>query len=211
MPNDLAYRRSAHDVTMRADGDSARFSGYATVYGFEYDVDGGPTRSGWTEVIEAGAGSNTLKRNPDVRLLLNHEGAPMARSGSANPTMTLSEDHRGLFVDAPKLDLRSPLVQTVHSAMTRGDLDEMSFAFRVLRQEWNDDYTYRRILEYDLAVTGADVSIVNYPANPATVAQIRAEAQIDELRSAVQASNGLDIRIARQIVDRLAESATPAA
>jgi hypothetical protein len=50
--------------------------------------------------------------------------------------------------------------------MERGDLDEMSFAFRVTRQEWNDAYTERWINEVNL--NKGDVSIVNYGANPHT-------------------------------------------
>jgi len=203
MSSDLAFRRSSHDVQMRADGDSAHFSGYATVYDYWYDVAGGPERGGWREMVAAGAGAATLKRRPDVRLLVNHEGIPLARTSRG--TMTLEEETRGLFVDAPSCDLRSPLVQSVNSAMSRKDMDEMSFAFRVNIQEWNGDYTERVIIEYDLAVKGADVSIVTYPANDATVAQMRSEAQIEALRLAV--SSGLDVRIARHIVDRIRGSA----
>lgn len=200
----LAFRRSTHGVELRADGDTARFTGYATTYDYWYDVAGGPDMGGWREMVAPDAGSATLKRKPDVRLLVNHDGIPLART--TRGTMTLAEEKAGLLVDAPALDLRSPLVQSVHSAMSRGDMDEMSFAFRVDAQEWNADYTERIIVRYDLAVKGADVSIVTYPANEATVAQMRSEAQIDELRHAVRA--GLDVRIARHIVDRIRESAS---
>lgn len=201
----LEFRRSSEQVALRAaeDGASAHFSGFACVYDFWYDVAGGPERGGWSEMVAAGAGTATLKRRPDVRLLVNHDGIPLART--SRQTMTLDEQQRGLYVDAPELDLRrSPLVQSVHSAMDRGDMDEMSFAFRVDAQEWNGDYTERIILGYDLAVKGADVSIVTYPANDATVAQMRTAAQIDELRAAVAC--GLDVRVARHIVDRIRES-----
>ena len=200
----LAYRRSTNGVELRAEGDSAHFTGYATTYDYWYEVAGGPERGGWMEMVAKGAGSATLKRKPDVRLLVNHDGIPLART--TRGTMTLEEEDGGLFVDAPTLDLRSPLVQSVHSAMSRGDMDEMSFAFRVGTQQWNADYTERVILTYDLAVKGADVSIVTYPANEATLAQMRSEAQIDELRNAVR--SGLDVRIARHIVDRIRESAS---
>ena len=45
--------------------------------------------------------------------------------------------------------------------MERGDLDEMSFAFEVLRQRWSDDGEMRRIEEVRLY----DVSLVTFPAN----------------------------------------------
>jgi phage head maturation protease len=60
--------------------------------------------------------------------------------------------------------------------MERGDLDEMSFAFQVIRQEWSPDYTQRDITEVKLF----DVSVVTYPANPATSVGLRA-ADVDSL------------------------------
>ena len=44
-------------------------------------------------------------------------------------------------------------------------LDAMSWAFQALRQEWNKDYTERRIIE----AKAFDQSVVSFPANPATV------------------------------------------
>ena len=173
---------SGLDMEMRATSDTTvDFRGYATVYDTWYEVAGGPERGGWNEMVKAGAGSRTLNAKPSVMLLINHEGLPLARTTSG--TMTLEEDKRGLIVNAPTLDLRNPRVQEVYSALDRKDVDEMSFGFRVTRQEWNDDYTERIIGEYDLNVRGADMSIVTWGANPATVAQIRAAALIDELRA----------------------------
>lgn len=165
------------------DETTVEFHGYATVYDTWYEVAGGPERGGWNEMVAEGAGARTLNAKPSVMLLLNHEGLPLARTTSG--TMTLEEDKRGLIAHAPALDLRNPRVQEVNSAMARHDVDEMSFAFRVTRQEWNDDYTERTIREYDLNVRGSDMSIVTWGANPATVAQIRAAALVDELRTAL--------------------------
>jgi hypothetical protein len=47
----------------------------------------------------------------------------------------------------------------------------MSFAFRVIRQKWNDDRTERMLTEVSLA--DGDVSIVTYPAYPATSVEAR--------------------------------------
>lgn len=183
MKTDLEVRlNSGLEMEMRTVSDTTvAFRGYATVYDTWYEVVGGPERGGWNEMVAAGAGARTLNAKPSVMLLVNHEGLPLARTTSG--TMTLEEDKKGLIADAPKLDLRNPKVQEVNSAMSRGDVDEMSFAFRVTRQEWNDDYTERVIREYDLNVRGSDMSIVTWGANPATVGQIRSAAHIDELRS----------------------------
>lgn len=173
------------DLELRdAGSDTVELRGYATVWDFPYEVAGGPQMGGWTETMAAGAATRTLNAKPDVRLLVNHEGLPLARTKSG--TLQLQADERGLMVVAPALDLRNPAVQELRSAMDRGDVDEMSVGFRVTRNEWNADYTDRVIREIALDVSGADVSVVTFPANPATVAQMRAAARVDELRAAVR-------------------------
>lgn len=173
------------DLELRdAGSDTVELRGYATVWDFPYEVAGGPQMGGWTETMAAGAATRTLNAKPDVRLLVNHEGLPLARTKSG--TLQLQADERGLMVVAPALDLRNPAVQELRSAMDRGDVDEMSMGFRVTRNEWNTDYTDRVIREIALDVSGADVSVVTFPANPATVAQMRAAARVDELRAAVR-------------------------
>lgn len=162
-------------VELRADdnGDPV-LEGYACVYEYPYEVAGGPPW-GWTEVVAAGACAKSVLDRDNVRLLFDHEGMPFA---SVKPrTLALASDETGLHVETPAgLDMTSPDVQGLVSAMRRGDLDEMSFAFRVLRQEWNEDYTERRILEVKLY----DVSVVTFPANPATVAQLRADPPVTD-------------------------------
>lgn len=173
------------DLELRdAGSDTVELRGYATVWDYSYEVAGGPQMGGWTETMAAGAATRTLNAKPDVRLLVNHEGLPLARTKSG--TLQLHADERGLMVVAPALDLRNPAVQELRSAMDRGDVDEMSMGFRVTRNEWNADYTDRVIREIALDVSGADVSVVTFPANPATVAQMRAAARVDELRAAVR-------------------------
>jgi HK97 family phage prohead protease len=198
----IEQRRHAAQLEMRADADTVALRGYATVYDEWYDVAGGPERGGWREIVRSGAGKRTLNASPDVRLLVNHDGVPLARTRSG--TLTLTEDERGLIVDAPSLDMRNPSVQELRSAMSRRDLDEMSFTFRVTRNEWNDDYTERTIAEYDLSVAGADVSVVTYPANPATVAAIRDAVKIDELRAACTTTGaGMSLAFAHALREQL--------
>lgn len=153
-----------------ADGNPV-LDGYATVYEYPYPVAGGPPY-GWIETIAEGACTKSVRERDDVRLLINHEGIPLGRTRSK--TLELESDTTGLRC-ASTLDGKSPLVCTLASAMDRDDMDEMSFAFRVIRQEWNSDYTERRILEVMLA----DVSVVTYPANPAALAQLRADGHTD--------------------------------
>jgi HK97 family phage prohead protease len=145
--------------------DSFNLRGYATVYDVAYPVAGGPDAGGWMETIERGATAKSIKDGADTRLLFDHDGIPLARTASG--TMRLLSDDLGMMVDA-NLDPASPYAQSVRSAVMRGDADQMSFAFRVTRQEWNEDYTERRIKEVQLF----DASVVTYPASEATVVQM---------------------------------------
>lgn len=160
--------------------DSTTLDGYASMTGSPYTVR--DWLGEYDETIEPGAFKKTLAERDDVRLLLNHDGLPLARTASR--TMTLDEDDQGLHVLA-ELDRRSTTTNDVAVAMERGDLDQMSFAFSVTRQEWNEDYTQRWIKELKLF----DVSVVTYPANPATSAKLRAadleQLSEDELRELV--------------------------
>jgi hypothetical protein len=133
---------------------------------------------GWSETIARGAATKSIAERDDVRFLLNHEGLPQARSrGLVIDTMRLTADDIGLRVDIDHLDERNPRVIELLSAVDRGDVDQMSFAFQVIRQDWNGDYTVRHITELRLF----DVSAVTYPANPATI--IAARATLDVART----------------------------
>ena len=118
------------------------------------------------ESIQPGAFKKTLSERADVKLLVNHDGVPLARTQSG--TMELREDEHGLFVEAT-LDPENPRVKEINSAMKRGDMDEMSFAFAAVRDQFNEDYSERSIKEVKLY----DVSVVTYPASGATFASIR--------------------------------------
>lgn len=127
----------------------------------------------YDEVIDAHAFDNTLARNPDVAFLLNHRGMTMARTTSG--TLALSTDENGLKVEAflnpERTDVRDMVI-----AINDGDIDQMSFAFRIVRGQWSPDYTEYRILEVDL--DRGDVSAVNYGANPNTSISARAKAAL---------------------------------
>jgi hypothetical protein len=56
----------------------------------------------------------------------------------------------------------------------------MSFAFRVIRQKWNEGRTERTLTELSLA--DGDVSVVTYPAYPTTSVEAR-----EHLQNAIQA------------------------
>lgn len=157
--------RVAAKVELReADTDGGRrIEGYATVYNYPYEI-GDLDAGGFTERIAAGAAAKSA-READVPLLMNHQGMTLARTRSG--TLELESDDIGLRV-AASLDERNPFAAAAISALERGDIDEMSFAFRALRQQWNDDYTERTITEVKLF----DVTLANKGANPATLVRV---------------------------------------
>jgi len=148
-----------------------KLDGWASVTEHTYDM-------GWyEETIKRGAFAKTLSERPDVQLLLNHEGLPLARTLSG--TLQLAEDGRGLHVNAT-LEPDDLDVQRLAPKVARGDIDQMSFAFRVIRQQWtyfeDDDTTSeekdkRDILEVN--IDRGDVSVVNQGANDATSFSLR--------------------------------------
>lgn len=188
-------RRALSDVELRMDGDRPVIEGYATVYGYPYDVAGGPDSGGFSEVISRGAATKSVSESgnrDDVRLLIDHAGTPLARTKSG--TLELSSDDIGLRVRA-ELDPANPKVAELRSAMERGDVDQMSFAFRAVRQSWSDDYTTRTISEVKLY----DVSVVTFPANPATVVKMRsADVGCDS-----DPAKGRSVELARRQVQQL--------
>lgn len=170
-----------------ADDGATVISGYATVYNYPYSIAGGPDAGGFTEVVSRGAAAKSAQE-ADVRLLVDHTGVPLARTKSG--TLTLESDDIGLRVSA-ELDPSNPMAAQVRSAMERGDLDQMSFAFKVLRDEWSADYTKRTISEVKLY----DVSLVTFPANPATVAKLRSDDDVAEVEASVP---GRSLALARR-------------
>lgn len=180
--------------------DGLILEGYASVFDAPYDIYGGPPY-GFTEVVSKNAFNRTLSGNPDVHLLVNHEGLPLARTKSG--TLQLSTDGHGLKVRAT-LDPSDPDVQRLQPKMSRGDMDEMSFAFRVPKggDTWNDDESVRTLNEVN--IDKGDVSVVNFGANPATSSSISralelfAEANEEELLQLRNATSEQVIEAARK-------------
>lgn len=147
----------------------------------------------YTEVIARGAFAKTLGEKPDVAFLLNHGGMSLARTKAG--TLELDEDDTGLRSVAT-LDTRIQAVRDIQVAVERGDLDEMSFAFRIERAEWSPDYSQFRITEINLS--RGDTSVVNFGANPDTSIAQRAgivvehlsDDQLDALHARILARKG---------------------
>jgi HK97 family phage prohead protease len=179
--------RQAEDGTMRLSGYAAVFNDSSVPLPFK-------------ESIAPGAFRKTLSETPDVRLLINHEGLPLART--KNGTLTLREDERGLFMDAEIADTQEG--RDLYTLVQRGDLDQMSFAFRVVRQKWSEDRSTRVLTEVSLA--DGDVSVVTYPAYPTTSVEAR-----EHLANAIQAVkegrevSGESLMVLQSVFEKMSE------
>jgi len=184
--------RAFSTVELRAENDgSVTFDGIASVVDKAYEVH--DSFGSFAETMAKGAFRKSIAEKADVRLLVNHDGVPLARTKSKTLTLTSNPDLRAVA----KLDAANPRVQEVRSAMDRGDLDQMSIGFRVTRQEWNGDYTERTIREVELF----DVSVVTFPASPTTTAQLRtADELIASLRNVEM--SGPEVRRAIKTLER---------
>jgi uncharacterized protein len=180
--------RQAEDGTMRLRGYAAVFNDPSVPMPF-------------IETIAPGAFRKTLSETPDVRLLINHEGLPLART--KNGTLTLTEDDRGLFMDAVIADTNEG--RDLYKLVERGDVDQMSFAFRVIRQKYNEDRSTRTLTEVSLA--DGDVSVVTYPAYPTTTVEAR-----EALRNAIdaikegRALDGESMIVVQAVLDKISDS-----
>jgi HK97 family phage prohead protease len=201
----LECRVLAGKLEVRKNAEGAfGLTGYASVTDVAYPVMGGSSSAyGWDETITSGAFAKALQERDNTFLLINHDsdtaaGIPLASTKSG--TLALVEDDIGLLWDAPSLDVARNDVFNLRSATEQEVMDACSFAFRVTRQEWNDDKTERTIREVRLY----DVSVVVYPANPAASFVPRSA------EPKVQASSGLDVSYAAAVAASLRHKRIPA-
>lgn len=184
----VGRQRAVDDLTVRVatDDETADFYGHASVTDKGYEMYGGPTKGGWTEYVDSGAFKKTLSEKPDTAFLANHGGLTMARTTSGS--LKLAEDDIGLEAKA-QLDTRRSDVRDVVLGMEAGDLNEMSFAFRIMKQVWRNE-DGEEVPWWDLSgidrhltevnIHKGDVSVVNYGASPHTDASIRALLDVQE-------------------------------
>lgn len=157
-------------------------TGLPIVYGQRTNI--GP----FDEVIEPGALLSTDLR--DVALFVNHNDRmiPLARSRNNNPnsTMQLSPEERGLAMRAD-LDTENNVdSKALYSAVDRGDISGMSFAFSVGDEEWENidsDHPTRHIRSIRKVF---EVSAVTFPAYDTTEIQARNAETLENARRALE-------------------------
>lgn len=153
------------DVEIRAldteDG-SIRIGGYAATFNQE------ATGLNFREMIAPGAFTRTLQSGNPVFLLVNHDMGELPLAATQSGTLQLSEDRVGLRMEAD-LDPSNPRAAEVASALRRGDVSKMSFAFSVAEGGQTREEGLRTLTDLDLY----EVSIVTLPAYDSTTVGMR--------------------------------------
>ncbi|GEM_PF-217816 len=138
-------------------------SGYASVFNSLSDDLGG-----FRERVKPGAFNRDMTPDSDVRALRDHEPSMILGRTKAG-TLRLSTNNKGLLaeIDPPDTTVGRDTVESIK----RGDLDGMSFSFRAMRDGWKveDGQNIRELHDVKLG----DVSVVTYPAYPATSVGMR--------------------------------------
>lgn len=167
----------SEDGDLTVEGYGAVFGEWATIGGF------------FQERIADGAFTKAVKEN-DVRLLLNHNPDNIL-ARTKNGTLHLEEDKKGLLYRGD-LNPADPAAVSAHAKIDRGDIDQSSFAFRVVEEKWEDanpdkagDLPKRTIIQAELF----DVAPVTYPAYESTTVGTRMDGALLALSSVLGLSD----------------------
>jgi len=162
---------SAERITFEAevraiatDDGSLRIGGYAAQFNKE------ATGLNFREMIAPGAFTRSLKSGDPVFLLVNHDTDQLPLASTQGGTLVLSEDEVGLRMEAT-LDPSNPRAAELASALTRGDVDKMSFAFSVAPGGDTREEGLRTLTDLNLF----EVSVVTWPAYDASSVGMRSQ------------------------------------
>jgi len=145
--------------------------GHAAVF----DSDSLPIAGMFVERIARGAFKKTLQE-ADVRALVNHDPNRVLGRNKAG-TLRLAEDKQGLSVEIDPPD--TTYARDLMESMRRGDINQMSFGFQVVKEKWDRPVSESQLPTRTLhEVALRDVSIVAYPAYPATDVSVRSAEDI---------------------------------
>lgn len=159
---DIEKRTVSFDWRIEGD-DSPVIRGYGAVFNSLSQNLGG-----FREKIAPGAFARSIKGNPDIVSLFNHESSMLlGRTGAG--TLTVREDKNGLFIEVNPPEHRMDVVNSIK----RGDVPGMSFQFTTLKDSWEglDTKDPTRTLE---EVRLMEVGPVVFPAYRDTVVSARA-------------------------------------
>ncbi len=129
----------------------------------------------------------------DIRLFINHDidKIALARTKNGKGTMSFNIDEEGLHIKAVLDTENNAEAKSLYSAVKRGDMDGMSFMFRIKDQEWQNldsDCPTRVIKKISIV---HEVSVVNFPAYPQTSIDARDNSEETEYSPLEEARRAL--------------------
>lgn len=170
----------------RQDGDGSplpMIEGYAAVFNSRSENLGGRYWEFYEEILP-GAFTEAIREDDIVANFNHNSDYVLGRNTSQpEPTLTLREDEKGLFVeiDTPDTSYARDLVRSIE----RGDIKGMSFAFTLVDSYWRVE-DEKEILYVEKAKL-YDVSVVTHPAYRETSVGLRALMQ-ERMESVMQTS-----------------------
>lgn len=169
MKNKKVHKRS-YDLALDSTEDK-RFRGYAIRFNSESEVLGS-----FTEVVLPGAIKNL---DADIRMLFNHDSSFVLGRTTAG-TLELDQREDGLYIvnDPPETQWARDLSVSV----SRGDITQMSFGFRILKNRWIERAGKPRLHVLE-EVELQECSIVAFPAYASTSVDFRSEETASYIRS----------------------------
>lgn len=180
---ELPVKRNFSLMDLRAVDDGNFIEGHPAIYDKMTNI------GGWfNEIIERGAFDEC--DFDDVLFSVNHDlmKIPLARSrrNNGNSTMQLQLDEKGLYIRA-NLDIdNNSEAKSLYSAVSRGDIDGMSFIFYIKEQKWEDldsETPTRRIQKIKKV---REVSAVTFPAYAGTDINARDQSVLDNAAKALE-------------------------
>jgi HK97 family phage major capsid protein/HK97 family phage prohead protease len=155
MADDLEIRHLDGLRASREGAESPKLLGYAIRTGVLSENLGG-----FREIITPPALRDALARNPDLRALVNHNTDRVIGRLSAK-TLRVAQDDAGLRFEVDVPEHERGLVESV----ARGDVDGASFAFRTLKDAWDETTTppTRTLLDFELRELSVGVPFPAYP------------------------------------------------
>ena len=154
---------------LRVEGDKKpKILGYASVFNQKSDDLGG-----FREIVKPGAFAKTISES-DIRALFNHDpNYVLGRKKTG--TLELAEDEHGLriSINPPETTWAKDLLTSIK----RGDIDQMSFGFTTIKDEWEKGIEGELNTRYLVEVRLFDISPVTFPAYPQTTVAVRAKVE----------------------------------
>lgn len=166
------YEVRSNNVDFTAkDEENPTISGYFVVWNQEAPFD-----AMMSESIDRHALDNSL--NGDIRALFDHDTSKVL-GRTTNGTLQLKADDYGLWGDV-SINRNDTEAMSLYQKVKRGDIDQASFGFNILRQEpitREDGGTHWLVKEVELF----EISVVAFPFYESTCVSARNK-QLDEIK-----------------------------